>query len=215
MSGTFITFEGGEGSGKSTQVRLLARHIESLGHVVRTLREPGGTEVGEAVRRILLDPSSSGMDPYAELMLYEAARAQLVAEVIEPALDNGEVVICDRFFDSTTAYQGYARSLDLERVAELNRIATGGLTPDRTVLLDVEVGLGLERATCEGADRLECEDVAFHERVRSGFLAIATAQSERVRLVDAVGSIDDVHQRVIAAVEDLPFIADVTKDSAR
>lgn len=215
MNGTFITFEGGEGSGKSTQVRLLARHIESLGHVVRTLREPGGTEVGEAVRRILLDPASSGMDPYAELMLYEAARAQLVAEVIEPALDNGEVVICDRFFDSTTAYQGYARSLDLERVAELNRIATGGLTPDRTVLLDVEVGLGLERATCEGADRLECEDVAFHERVRSGFLAIATAQSERVRLVDAVGSIDDVHQRVIAAVEDLPFIADVTKDSAR
>lgn len=203
MAGTFITFEGGEGSGKSTQIRLLARHIESLGHRVRTLREPGGTAVGEAVRRILLDPESGGMDAYAELMLYEAARAQLVAEVIEPALEAGEVVVCDRFFDSTTAYQGHARGLDLEQVSLLNRVATGGVVPDRTVLLDIDPVLGIERATCEGADRLECEDIGFHERVRAGFLAIAAAEPERVRLIDASGTVDEVQERVVATLDGL------------
>lgn len=207
MSGTFITFEGGEGSGKSTQVRLLARHLESLGHTVRLVREPGGTAVGEAVRRILLDPDHGGMDAYAELMLYEAARAQVVAEVIEPALEAGEVVLCDRFFDSTTAYQGHARGLDLDEIAELNRIATGGLTPHRTVLLDVDPVLGIERATCEGADRLECEDVGFHVRVRAGFLAVAETNPERVALIDASGTVEQVRERVLAALSVLPLLA--------
>lgn len=208
MSGIFITFEGGEGSGKSTQVRLLARHLESLGHAVRALREPGGTAVGEAVRRILLDPESAGMDAYAELMLYEAARAQLVAEVIEPALEAGEVVICDRFFDSTTAYQGHARGLDAAHVDQLNRIATGGLVPARTLLLDIDPVLGIERATSETADRLEREDVGFHERVRAGFLAVAEADPERVRLVDASGDVEDVQARVVAALDGLGLFDD-------
>lgn len=209
MNGLFVTFEGGEGSGKSTQLKRLAQRLESSGLAVRTLREPGGTGVGEAIRHILLDPSSAGLDPRAELLLYEAARAQLVAEVIEPALAAGETVLCDRFFDSTTAYQGHARGLDLDEVAALNTAATAGLAPDRTILLDIDVALGIERATCEGADRLECEDAAFHERVRAGFLAIAAAEPARVRVVDASGTPDAVAERVAAALADLPALATV------
>ena len=140
--GVFITFEGGEGSGKSTQLKLLAHRLEGAGIAVRTLREPGGTAVGESIRAILLDPAHTGLDDTAEILLYEAARAQLVAEVIEPALEAGEIVLCDRFFDSTTAYQGYARGIALERVAALNHAATSGLAPDRTLLLDIVSGIG-------------------------------------------------------------------------
>ncbi len=133
--GVFVTFEGGEGCGKSTQLKLLARRLEAAGVPVRTLREPGGTAVGEAVRAILLDPEHAGLDDTAEILLYEAARAQLVAEVIEPALEAGEVVLCDRFYDSTTAYQGHARGIPLGHVDALNLAATGGLAPDRTIVL--------------------------------------------------------------------------------
>lgn len=207
MSGTFLTFEGGEGSGKSTQMRLLARHLESLGHTVRSLREPGGTAAGEAIRGILLDPAYAGMDAHTELMLYEAARAQLVAEVIEPALQAGEVVICDRFYDSTTAYQGHGRGLSLDEIARLNRIATRGLVPDRTILLDVEVSAGIERATRFATDRLEGEGAAFHQRVREGFLSIAAAEPDRVRRVDASRTIEEVTEQVLDAVCDLPALA--------
>ncbi|PKQ17140.1 MAG: dTMP kinase [Actinobacteria bacterium HGW-Actinobacteria-7] len=204
MRGLFLTLEGGEGSGKSTQLKRLVRRIESVGVPVRALREPGGTEIGEAVRNILLDPQSGGMDARAELLLYEAARAQLVAEVIEPALAAGEVVICDRFFDSTTAYQGYARGLNLSEVTQLNLTATAGLVPDRTLVFDIDSMVGVERAVGTGdADRLEAEDAAFHERVRSGFLAIAAAEPRRVRVVDASGTADEVEQRVWAMVADL------------
>lgn len=206
MNGTFLTFEGGEGTGKSTQVRLLSRHLESLGHTVRSLREPGGTAVGEAIRGILLDPSYAGMDAHTELMLYEAARAQLVAEVIEPALQAGEVVICDRFFDSTTAYQGYGRGLSPADIVSLNRLATRGLLPDRTVLLDVGVDVGIERATRETTDRLEGEGAAFHDRVRNGFLAIAASEPDRVRLVDASGTVEEVAEKVLGAIRDLPSL---------
>ena len=205
--GVFITFEGGEGSGKSTQLKLLAQRLEAVGVPVRTLREPGGTVVGEAVRTILLDPEHSGLDDTAEILLYEAARAQLVAEVIEPALEAGEVVLCDRFYDSTTAYQGHARGIDLDEVATLNRAATGGLAPDRTVVLDIDPRLGIERATSHGADRLEGEDLAFHDAVRAGFLAIAAEEPSRVRVVDADGSVAEVSERIEAALRDVPVIA--------
>jgi dTMP kinase len=205
--GTFITFEGGEGSGKSTQIRLLADKLEAAGLNVRVLREPGGTVVGEAVRRILLDPDHAELGVSAEILLYEASRAQLVDQVIRPALAAGEVVLCDRFYDSTTAYQGHARGIDLPRIAELNLAATGGLTPDRTLILDIEPALGIARATAETTDRLESEDLAFHQRVRDGFLAIAADEPARVRVVDASGTAEQVADRVAAALADLPAFA--------
>jgi len=205
--GVFITFEGGEGSGKSTQIRLLVKRLEDAGLTVRTLREPGGTVVGEAVRRILLDPSHAELSVSAEILLYEASRAQLVDQVIRPALAAGEVLICDRFSDSTTAYQGYARGVDLARIAEMNHAATGGLVPDRTLVLDVDPALGIARATATSADRLESEDLAFHERVRQGVLAIAEQEPGRVRVIDASGSAGDVARRVITALADLPALA--------
>lgn len=201
--GAFITFEGGEGSGKSTQLRALAARLQAAGLPVRVLREPGGTAVGEAVRALLLDPEHIGLDATAELLLYEASRAQLVADVIEPALEAGEIVLCDRFYDSTTAYQGHARGLPLACIHDLNSIATGGLAPDRTVVLDVDPELGIERATRHGADRLEGESRAFHEAVRAGFLAIAAEEPVRVRVVDASGTPEEVAERVSAALADL------------
>jgi len=207
--GVFITFEGGEGSGKSTQIRMLAHRLEAAGLAVRVLREPGGTPAGEAIRAILLDPQHEGLDSRAELLLYEAARAQLVADVIEPALEAGEVVLCDRFFDSTTAYQGYARGLPADEVARLNVVATGGLLPDRTLVFDIDPALGLTRATsASGADRLEGEEVGFHERVREGFRAIARDEPGRVRVLDARGGVEEVADRVEAALADLPGLAE-------
>ena len=173
---------------------------------MRVLREPGGTAVGEAVRTLLLDPEHVGLDATAELLLYEASRAQLVADVIEPALEAGETVLCDRFFDSTTAYQGHARGLSLDRIRELNTIATNGLVPDRTVVLDVDPALGIERATRHGADRLEGESLVFHAAVRAGFLAIAAEEPDRVRVVDASGTTAEVAERVSAALADLPAL---------
>lgn len=204
--GVFITFEGGEGSGKSTQLRLLALSLQVAGVPTRVLREPGGTGAGEAIRAILLDPQHEGLTAAAELLLYQASRAQLVAEVIEPALAAGEVVLCDRFFDSTTAYQGYARRLSLEQVDQLNQVATGGLVPDRTLVFDIDPALGIARATTHSTDRLEAEDLAFHERVRAGFLAIAAADPVRIHVIDAAGSMEDVAARVSAALDDLPAL---------
>lgn len=206
MRGAFITFEGGEGCGKSTQIRLLARRLEGAGASVRMLREPGGTRIGESVRSILLDPDHEALDARAELLLYEAARAQLVAEVIEPALAAGEIVLCDRFFDSTTAYQGYGRGLPLDEIGALNAVATGGLRPDRTVLLDLGVEEGLARATAHGADRLEAEHASFHQRVRDGFLKIAAEQPERVLVVDASGQVEEVAERVLLALRGLTAV---------
>ena len=205
--GAFITFEGGEGSGKSTQIARLARRLQAAGLKVRVLREPGGTRVGEAVRALLLDPEHAGLDSTAELLLYEASRAQLVAEVIEPALAAGEVVLCDRFYDSTTAYQGHARGLDLARIRELNTVASLGIVPDRTVVLDIDPDAGVTRATRNGADRLEGESAAFHRAVRAGFLAIAAEEPARVVVVDALGSMEVVSERVSAALCDVPAFA--------
>lgn len=207
MSGLFLTFEGCEGCGKSTQLKRLAKDLRDRGLEVVTTREPGGTPVGEKVRGVLLDPASGTIAPRAELLLYEASRAQLVAEVIAPALEAGAVVLCDRFADSSVAYQGYARGLDLGEIERLNRIATGGLFPMRTLVFDIDPVVGLARATGEGADRLEAEEIAFHHAVRDGFLTIARQEPGRVRVIDASGSRPAVAERVHAALRDVPELA--------
>lgn len=215
VRGVFITIEGCEGTGKSTQAALLATALQDAGLSVVRVREPGGTRLGEAVRRILLDRDEEGVEPRAEILLYEAARAQLSARIIVPALMSGGAVICDRYFDSTTAYQGHGRGISLDDVVRLNRFATAGLVPDLTVILDLDPAEGLRRATSvAGADRLEAESIAFHERVRDGFLRIAAEDPERVSVVSALGSPAEVAERVRAAVRRLPIV-DAVLDRCR
>ncbi len=186
MSGLFITFEGVEGSGKSTQIELLRQHLAERALSVLITREPGGTPTAEAIREVLLDPRNKALAPMAELLLYAAARAQHVEERIRPALDAGQMVLCDRFADSTTAYQGIARGLSLELLGEIHRLATSNLRPHLTFLLDMDPELGLQRTRERGRiDRMEQESIAFHRRVREGFLAIADNEPERVVVLDA------------------------------
>jgi len=205
--GILITLEGGEGTGKSTQLAILAEVLQAAGLTVLVLREPGGTPVGEAIREVLLDPRRTNINDRAELLLYEASRAQLVDEVMRPALAAGKVVICDRFYDSTMAYQGHARGLSLDEVRALNRFATAGLTPDLTIVFDIDPTTGLDRATVNGADRLESEEAEFHDRVREGFVRIAEEEPERVVLIDAAGTPAEVAQRVRSALVSLPVLA--------
>ena len=198
-----ISFEGGEGVGKSTQIRLLADRLARAGYEVCCLREPGGTGVGEQIRAILLDNANTSMAPITELLLYEAARAQLVAEVIKPALAAGKVVLIDRFTDSTLAYQAFARGLDRNLVNTANIIGSSALVPTRTILLDKDVDEGLEKATQEGADRLEAEGREFHERVHEGFKYLAEQHPERIVIVPCQEQKEDTHEGVFAAVADL------------
>ena len=200
--GTFITFEGIEGSGKSTQSALLKAFLEEQGLEVLVTREPGGSPIGEQIRHILLDPGNHGMVPLAELLLYEASRCQHVEAVIRPALERGKTVICDRFFDASTAYQGYARGLDIKMVGELNLVATGGRKPDLTIVLDLPVDVGLRRLG-RNLDRIEREAVEFHERVRQGYLRIAEDEPDRVKVVNAAGTADDIFSDVKDLVEKL------------
>ena len=193
--GMFITFEGIEGSGKSTQAGLLKSFLEEQGFRVLATREPGGSPIGEQIRRILLDPGNHGMVPLAELLLYEASRCQHVEAVIKPALAEGKAVICDRFFDASTAYQGYGRGLGAKMVGELNLVATGGRKPDLTIVLDLPVDIGLRRLG-KNLDRIEREAVEFHERVRQGYLRIAGDEPGRVKVVDAARTIDDTFAEV-------------------
>ncbi len=181
--GCFITFEGGEGVGKSTQIRKLGEHLRGLGYEVVELREPGSTSISEQIRLLLLDKGNSEMAPLCELMLYEAARAQLVSQVIEPALEQGKVVLCDRFNDSTMAYQGYARGLGCQTVKSVDDVACNGLAPDRTILMEKDTAAALELATVSGADRIESESLDFHRKVHSAFDEIADANPQRVRRV--------------------------------
>jgi dTMP kinase len=167
---------------------------------VLVTREPGGSPIGEQIRRILLDPGNHGMVPLAELLLYEASRCQHVEAVIKPALSDGKVVICDRFFDASTAYQGYARGLDIKMVGELNLVATGGRKPDLTIVLDLPVDMGLRRLG-KSLDRIEREAVEFHERVRAGYLKIAENEPARVKVVNAARSVDDTFAEVKHLIE--------------
>lgn len=209
--GIFITLEGVEGSGKTTQAPHLVAFLKSRGFTVTRTREPGGTGMGKRIRSILLDPESAGMDPLAELLLYEADRAQHVRRVILPALESGQAVICDRFYDATTAYQGYARNLDLSLVENLNAIAAENLVPDMTILLDLPARVGVPRArTREGRGfrdhgregRFEAESLDFHEKVREGYLALAVKNPDRFVVIRADQDTESVRGDIVAAVEE-------------
>jgi dTMP kinase len=197
-SGTFVVLEGGEASGKSTQASLLAARLGAV-----LTREPGGTALGEQVRSLLLDSSVGDLDARTEALLVAAARAEHVARVVGPALEQGRAVVSDRFTPSSLAYQGHGRGLDLSDLECLNRWATGGLTPDLVVLLDVPSEEALARMQRSGRipDRLEAEDAAFHERVAAGFRALAGAEPSRWAIIDGVGTVEEVAGRVWAAYE--------------
>lgn len=202
MRGAFITLEGGEGCGKSTQAALLAGRLIGEGLVAPVYREPGGTVLGDRLRSVLLDPAMVGhVEPLAELFMYEAARAQLVGSLIAE-VEQGRVVVCDRFYDSTTAYQGYGRGLDTDVIARLNEVAAHGCTPDLTIVFDIDPRVGLMRATELEIDRLEAESLDFHTRVREGFLAIAAAEPERVKVVAADGPVPEVAAEVWGLVSE-------------
>ena len=206
--GCFITFEGVEGCGKSTQIRRLADRLSGLGHRVTLTREPGGCDIADKIRSILLDAANARMVPLAELLLYAAARAQHISEVIRPALDRGEIVLCDRFIDATVAYQGNGRQLDMELINRLNSLVASSCRPDMTVLLDcpVETGLGRAMARIEALgssagsvareERFERESLEFHQRVRSGYLSLAAAEPDRFCTVDATGSVEEIFNRI-------------------
>lgn len=191
-SGTLITLEGGEGGGKSTQAELLGTWLRERGYQVVVAREPGTTPVGEAVRRILLEEAPDHLAPEAELALYVAARAQLVAEVVRPALAAGRIVVLDRYADSSVAYQGYGRGLDPEWVREMNRWATGGLEPDLTILMDVPPEVESDRLEGRPRDRLERAGRSFHDRVREGYREMAGKETGRFLVVDAGRPIDEI-----------------------
>lgn len=195
--GVFITFEGVEGSGKTTQVALLQSALQQAGIPVSSFREPGGTPAGEQIRSVLLCPQTP-LTAAAELFLFLAARAQLVTEAVAPALQAGKWVLCDRFADSTLAYQGYARGLPLDWLKTLNRFATQDLSPDFTVLLDLDPASGLARLPTR--DRMEAEGMAFHNLVRRGFLELASQEPERFLVVDALQPPHEIHRRVLDAV---------------
>jgi dTMP kinase len=199
--GLFITLEGVEGGGKSTQARLLVDALRREGHDVLSCAEPGGGRVPQAIRQLLLDPDSGEIAPRAELLLFLAARAQHVEETIEPALRAGRIVVCDRFSDSTMAYQGHAAGADLETVAELNAFATAGLVPDLTLLLDIAPVAGLERQ--KKWNRMENRGLEYHERVRQGFLEEARRHPERIQLLDATLPIEQVHDAIFQRVRDV------------
>ncbi len=202
MKGKFITLEGIEGSGKSTQIALLAKYLQSLGMPLVLTREPGGTPIGDEIRKILLDPANTTLDPKAELLLYAASRAQHLKEIIMPHLEKG-VVLCDRFADATLAYQGYGRGLDIDLIRRLDTIVCAGLRPDLTILLDIDAATGVERArgrnNSRGLDRearFENEAIAFHERVRQGYLTLARAEPDRIRIVEASRPMDAIQAEI-------------------
>jgi len=204
--GRFITFEGMDGCGKTTQFRMLAQWLRDRGKEVVETVEPGGTAIGQQIRRILLDPASAEIQPRTELLLYFASRAQNVDQVIRPALDAGHIVLCDRFTDSTLVYQGCGRGLDTGVVLDLDRIACRGLKPDVTFLIDIDLETSLTRAKRRNErvgpaeSRIDEESAAFHERVRQGYLALAEAEPDRIVVIDGCEGISEVGQRIRAAL---------------
>ncbi|HVF56713.1 MAG TPA: dTMP kinase [Pyrinomonadaceae bacterium] len=208
MAAAFITFEGIDGSGKSTQMRMLASELRLRGREVVSTREPGGTPLGTRLREALLDAQEQ-VDPLAELLLYAADRAQHVRALVRPALESGRIVLSDRYADATVAYQGAGRGFPDELIAEVVALATGGLKPDMTLIFDLTVDESRSRAQKRARgkvpqDRLDAEDAAFHTRVRDAYLKIAAAEPDRVRIVDASGSVEETHVAVLGLV--MPFL---------
>lgn len=199
--GIFITFEGGDGSGKSTQIQLLQEFLAGRGYDVLLTREPGGTGISESIREILLDPKNGEMSPMTECMLYAAARAQLVSKVIRPALQRGSVVICDRFVDSSYAYQAYGRELG-DAVEEINRYGIGDCMPDLTIYLRLDPEAGKQRISGRLRDRMESESDAFHRRVFEGYEDLCRRFPDRILAIDASGTIEEIGGRIRQAVED-------------
>lgn len=196
--GIFISLEGIEGCGKTTQGKLLSEYFSGKGREVVLTHEPGGTAIGDRIREILLLPEHTDMSYITELLLYNAARAQHLSQKVIPALESGKIVITDRFTDSTVAYQGHGRGIDIPLITSINNIATSGLKPDLTILFDLEAETGLSRnRNANKIDRLELEDIGFHKKVRDGFLVIAEAEQERIRIVDASLSIEQISMKVI------------------
>ncbi len=200
----FIVLEGPDGSGKSTQTALLVESLRAAGKTVVQTREPGGTPAAEAIRNLVLSPEFTGLDARTEALLFAGARAEHVANVIQPALQRGEVVVCDRYIDSSIAYQGIGRDLGIDRIRDLSLWATGDLVPDLTIVLDIDAGVGLTRVGHE-LDRLEQEPQVFHDRVRKAFVELALHAPERYRVVNATGPIEEVSARITTAVDE--FIA--------
>lgn len=206
----FITFEGLDGSGKTTQLGRLAAYLREQGIPHLCTREPGGTDIGDQIRAVLHDVANTGMSPLTEILLYSASRAQLVAEVIRPALAEGAIVLCDRFADSTLAYQGYGRGLDLDALAAITSFATGGLRPDLTLLFDLDPQRGLHRRSSQGEEmnRMDLQADAFYRRVRDGYTALAQADPERWVVIPAdrpAGDIQADVRRIVGARAGLPL----------
>ena len=203
-TGTFFTFEGPEGSGKSTQINLLAEELIDLGHEVVVTREPGGTPIGEEIRHLLIHSSSGKeMSPEAELLLFAAARAQLVRELIQPSLQAGKIVICDRFLDSTTVYQGAARSIASDPVSYINQFAVGPVTPDLTFILDVpheESMRRVKRRASDVPDRMEEENADFYKKVREGYLLLAGSMPERFHVIDGTRQLEANREEILKTV---------------
>ena len=202
-NGIFITFEGIDGSGKTTQITALIQHLEKVGIPYQLFREPGGTEIGEKIRDILLDKKHDNMLPMTELLLYSASRYQLTKSQIIPALDSGKVVICDRFYDSTTAYQGFGRGIDLDFILRLNAAATDSLVPDKTFILDISLEERQLRFGNKNLDRLEQEALDFHKRVRDGFLKMAMNEPERFIVLEGNRSPEELSNEIWKTVKTL------------
>ena len=197
----FITFEGPEGSGKSTQLPQLAQFLEEKGLSVVRTREPGGTKIGDQIREVLVRMDNTELHPRTEILLFLAARAQLVEELIIPSLQQGKIILCDRYGDSALAYQGYGHGLDLDALRAMLQFATGGLKPDRTILLDVDVMTGLKRKKIkEEWNRLDAYELSFHERVRTGYHILAGQEPERWKIVDATQDPEQVQTEIRALV---------------
>ena len=205
--GLFITFEGIDGSGKTTQLRRLESFLATKGLAVTVAQEPGGTRVGREIRRLVLNAANADLRPVSELLLYFASRAQNIEEVIEPALQEGRIVLADRFTDATVAYQGFGRELGIEAVRKLESVACRGVRPDLTLLLDIDIDTGVTRALDRNAaqtddeSRMEQESRAFYERVAQGYAALAAAEPDRIKTIDGRGSVDEVGRAIETAVE--------------
>jgi len=202
MNGKFITFEGSEGSGKSTQAALVLEYLKSKKLPVMLLREPGGVKISEAIRKLLLDVDNTGMGNECETLLYMAARAQMVKEVLVPQLTSGKIILCDRFLDSTIAYQGYGNGINVKTIEQLGGFVAGGLTPDLTILFDIEPQKGLARTNIK-KDRIESRPLEYHHRVREGYLALSQRYPQRIKVIQVDADKDEIFKRVKVYIDTL------------